>query len=302
MQDELFRIRSISQLCEMAGFGKPTHPLIHIADVSQWAIDREQVGVRYSLDLYTIALKDKSCGMIYGRHSYDFDEGVMIFTGPDQVTSTTREQRFNEVQGWMLFFHPDLIRGTGLGNAIDRYGFFSYDVNEALHLSEKEQEIVTGLVDRIQEEINGRIDSHSNRVIVSGIELLLNYSLRYYERQFNTRSAQNKDFVARIDGWLKHHFDEGLFAETGIPDAAYFAEKMHLSPRYLSDLLKKETGRSLKEHISAFIVDRAKTLLLGSDRSVSEIAFQLGFNYPHYFSRLFRSKTGVSPREYRVRR
>ncbi|GAB4417831.1 MAG: helix-turn-helix domain-containing protein [Bacteroidia bacterium] len=300
MKDEIFRVTSISQLCEIAGLSKPTHPLIHIVDVATWAIGPEQIGLRYSTDLYTIGLKDKHCGFMYGRRSYDFDEGVMMFVGPHQVSSLTQTQQPGEVQGWMLFFHPDLIRPTHLGTTIDKYSFFSYDVHEALHLSDQEQQTVTDIVQRMQDEVQGRIDHHSNSVIVSGLELLLNYSLRFYERQFNTRKAVNSDIVTQVDALLRQYYEAGRLAEAGAPGIQYLADSVHLSPHYLSDLLKKESGMSAKDYVNDFIVGKAKTLLRATDDSVSEIAYALGFNYPHYFSRLFRSRTGMTPKAYRT--
>ena len=191
MSGEIHTIKSISQLHETFGFDKPTNPLISIVDVSKWEIPDRFVGVRYTSSLYAIALKDKSCGLQYGRNTYDFNEGVLIFTAPDQVSSVTKPQALNEIQGWMLFFHPDLIRNTPLGKSIGDYGFFSYDVHEALHLSDAEQKTVNDCVTLIQQEINERIDNHSQTVISSSLELLLNLSRRYYERQFNTRAAKN---------------------------------------------------------------------------------------------------------------
>lgn len=283
----------------MMGFNKPTHPLVSIIDVSKWVIGEEVVGKKFSSDLYSIALKDKSCGMFYGRHHYDFEEGVLIFTAPNQVTSTQKEQKLNEVHGWMMFFHPDLIRGSELENRIDDYGFFSYDVHEALHLSEVEQNTLNECVNLIKNEISERIDNHSQRVITSTIELLLNYSLRYYERQFNTRKSQNVDVVSQFDSLLKAYYKEGKFTDQGTPAIDFFADAIHLSPNYLSDLLRKETGIGAKEHINNFIVDKAKTLLMNDADSISGVAYKLGFNYPHYFSRLFKSKTGVTPQEYK---
>lgn len=299
MKNEIFRVSSISELCKMCGFDKPTHPLIYIVDVSKWEIGAEHVGVKYTTDLYSIALKDKSCGIQYGRHSYDFDEGVLICMSPNQVTTITKEQKLNEIKGWMLFFHPDLIRNTNLGDTIDKYTFFSYDVHEALHLSEKEQKITSDLVEQIKNEITERIDNHSKNVVVSSIELLLNYCMRFYERQFNTRTASNNDILSKVDDLLKQYYQSGLFASAGAPTVQYLADKVHLSQHYLSDLLTKETGRSAKEHINDFIVEKAKSRLLSSQDSVSEIAYFFGFNYPHYFSRLFKSKTGLTPKEYR---
>ncbi|MBO9566778.1 MAG: AraC family transcriptional regulator, partial [Niastella sp.] len=184
MGQEIIKIRSISQLHETFGFDKPTHPLISIIDVSEWEIAEQYVGVKYTSELYTIGLKDKSCGLQYGRNNYDFDEGVMFFTAPEQVQSVSKPQALNEISGWMMFFHPDLIRNTSLGPIIDDYGYFSYDVHEALHLSDAEQKTVTDCVMMVKSEIAERIDNHSKTVIVSYLELLLNLCRRYYERQF----------------------------------------------------------------------------------------------------------------------
>jgi AraC-like DNA-binding protein len=299
MSAEIQTIKSISHLHDLFHLGKPTHPLIFIIDVSQWEIPSKFVGVKYTSALYSIALKDKSCGLQYGRNAYDFNEGVLIFTAPDQVASLMKPQARNEVQGWMLFFHPDLIRNTPLGKTIDDYRFFSYDVHEALHLSDAEQKTISNCVDLIQQEISERIDNHSQTVISSSLELLLNLSRRYYERQFNTRSARNSDVVSQFYALLNAYYKSGKFKEIGPPSIEYFADQVHLSANYLSDLLKKETGYSAKDQINNFIVDKAKTLLLAESESVSEIAYALGFNYPHCFSRLFKSKTGLTPQEFR---
>lgn len=299
MSESITHIKSIAQLHEAMGRSKPSHPLISIIDVSTIEIGEDLVGLKMTSDFYTIALKDKSCGLQYGRNHYDFNEGVLIFTAPNQVMSVEYTQELNEIQGWMLFFHPDLIRHTPLGEAIDDYSFFSYDVHEALHLSDIEQGIISDCVAMMDTEISERIDNHSQRVIVSSLELLLNYSLRYYERQFNTRTSQNKDLVSKMETLMKSYYKAGNFTTSGVPSVAYFADKVSLSANYLSDLLKKETGFSAKEHINNFIVDKAKTLLLNSSDSISGIAYTLGFNYPHYFSRLFKRKTGLTPQEYR---
>lgn len=299
MSEDILYIKSISQLHEIAGFEKPTHPLITIIDVSKWEIPKSYVGLKTTSSLYSVGLKDKSCGLQYGRNSYDFDEGVLFFTAPDQVQSITKAQEINEVHGWMLFFHPDLIRNTPLGKVIDSYKFFSYEVHEALHLSEEEQNTISDCANLIKKEISARIDNHSQTIIASFLELLLNLSQRYYERQFNTRSAQNTDVVSQFQTLLKEYYDSGQFTEKGGPTIEYFSKKILLSANYLSDLLKKETGYNAKEQINNFIIDKAKTLLLSDTDSVSGIAYTLGFNYPHYFSRLFKSKTGMTPQEYR---
>jgi len=301
MQQNFVRHRSISELHQYMGFGKPTHPLITIIDTAKLAYGEEILGHRITTDLYCIALKDSSCAMDYGRNHYDFDEGVLLFTAPDQVITLNKTQALDEVQGWMLYFHPDLIRNTTLGTKIEDYSFFSYGVHEALHLSEKEQQRITHCVQLISEEIQERIDKHTQQVIASNIELLLKYCLRYYERQFNTRSAHNTDIVSKVETLLRDYYRSDQLLAAGPPSVQFLAEKCHLSANYLSDLLKKETGKTAKDHINDFLVDKAKNLLLVSTDSISGIAYTLGFNYPHYFSRLFKRKTGVTPQEYRQR-
>ncbi|MBU1820018.1 MAG: helix-turn-helix transcriptional regulator [Bacteroidetes bacterium] len=298
MSNQILRIDSISELHRMLGLDGPRHPLISVVDAARVIIPPALVGVKLVGNFYYMALKDGSCGIEYGRNPYDFEEGVLLFTAPGQVITATREQKENEVQGWMLFFHPDLIRTSALGENIGRYSFFSYDVHEALHLSEAEAARVTYCVDQIVEEYSQRIDAHSQRVIVSNIELLLNYCLRFYERQFNVRTNLNKDVVSQFERILKAYFESGE-TTNGLPSIQYFADQLHLSQNYLSDVLKKESGRSAKDYINDYVVEKAKTVLLNSTDSVSGIAYTLGFNYPHYFSRLFKNKTGMTPQEYR---
>jgi AraC-like DNA-binding protein len=291
--------KSISQLHEVMGLEKPTHPLITIIDTSKLAYGEEVLGIKISSDLYCIALKDKSCALDYGRNHYDFDEGALIFTAPNQVIELNKTQQLDEVQGWMLYFHPDLIRNTLLGRLIENYSFFSYSVHEALHLSEQEENTLTNCINMIDEEIKSRIDNHSQQVLVSNLELLLNYCSRYYERQFHTRTAQNKDVVSKVEFLLSNYYKSNKIIESGQPTISYLAKECFLSSGYLSDLLKKETGKTAKDHINEFLVDKSKILLLGSNDSISGIAYTLGFNYPHYFSRMFKSKTGMTPQEYR---
>ena len=299
MNNNILHIKSIGQLHQSSGFGQPTHPLIAIIDTNNISFSEEMLGLRISSDLYSIALKDLSCGLDYGRNSYDFSDGVLFFSAPNQVFTVTKVQKLNEVQGWMLYFHPDLIRNTKLGELIDNYNFFNYEVNEALHLSDKEKAIICDLVKLIQNEINERIDNHSQQVLVANLELILSYSQRFYNRQFNTRAAQNSDIVAKVESLLKEYYKKNEFFDLGQPTIKYLADNCNLSPNYLSDLLSKETGRSAKDHINDFLVDKAKHLLLRSTDSVNEIAYSLGFNYPHYFGRLFKKKTGKTPQEYR---
>ena len=300
MADDFIRIRSISELHGGLGFDKPKHPLISVIDVKDLDHTKVAPGTKYSADLYYIGMKSGDCGMRYGRHHYDFTEGVLAFMAPGQVVTATGMGDFDEDYGFMLYFHSDLIRATPLGENIDSYSFFSYDTHEALHLSDAEKQTMADMVKLIKDEYNQRIDNMSQRVIVSSLELLLNYCLRFYERQFNTRTASNKDVISEVEHQLKDYYKSGQLPEYGPPSIHFLAEKVNLSPAYLSDLLKKETGRSAKDHINDFLVDKAKTLLLSTEDTVSEIAYSLGFNYPHYFSRLFKQKTGTTPQKFRT--
>lgn len=299
MAEDIIHIKSVTQLHELLGYEKPKHPLISVVDVSKLKITDELLNVKLVANLYYIALKNKDCGMQYGRNQYDFEEGVLAFAAPNQVVMAKSKVEFDEDDGWLLFFHPDLIRTSPLGEDIDNYSFFSYDNHEALHLSDAEKQTLKNTVDMIKEEYNQRIDNHSQRVIVSSLELLLNYCSRFYERQFNTRSNENRNIVSRVEDILKEYYQSGELTELGPPSLQYLADKVNLSQNYLSDLLKKETGRSAKDHINDFLINKAKNLLLSTEDSVSEIAYALGFNYPHYFSRLFKNKTGITPLKYR---
>lgn len=299
MPEEIVSIESISQFHQMMGYEKPKHPLITIIDASKLTITKEMIGQKLRTDLFYIALKDKNCGVMYGKNHFDFDDGVLIFNAPQQIITATEEINPGDTKGWILYFHPDLIRTYNLGKVIEDYSFFKYETKEALHLSDEEKNILTDCVEKMQLEYKQRIDNYSQSIIVSNLELMLNYCLRFYERQFHTRSTENKSIVVQFNKHLKNYFDLNLHNEDGIPSIQYFSDQANLSQHYFSDLLKKETGRSAKDHINDFVIERAKTLLLNTNQSVSEIAYQLGFNYPHYFARLFKSKTGNTPIEYR---
>jgi len=250
--------------------------------------------------MYWISVKDKSCGTEYGRKSFDFSEGVMTFTAPNQVYRATQTIDSGEIEGWMLYFHPDLIRNTRLEKQIQQYTFFKYEVHEALHLSTAEETTVNEVMENIRTEYEQRIDNHSHRVIITNLELLLDYSLRFYERQFNTRTSYSKDVVSVFLENLRDYYEQNQPSENGLPSIKMFAEQAHFSPHYFSDLIKKETGRTPKEHVNEFVVGRAKSLLRETELSVSEIAYLLGFNYPHYFTRLFKSRTGQTPGKFRA--
>lgn len=298
--EEIIRIKSITTMHQMLDIQPPQHPLVSVVDVSKLKITEEMIGVRVSADFYYVGLKNAECGSHYGKNEYDFDKGVLAFTAPNQVIAAKSTTDFDQEHGWMLFFHPDLIRGTSLGKNIDKYSFFNYDINEALHLSDNEKQTLNDCVQKIKEEYGREADNHSQRVIVSCIELLLNYCQRFYERQFQSRAEQNQDALIKVENVLKEYMQPELLEKHGLPSVSHIADKVNLSPNYLSDLLKKETGRSAKDHINDVLIDKAQSnLLLNTQASVAEIAYSLGFRYPHYFIRLFKTKTGLTPQQYR---
>ena len=297
---EIVRINSVSQIHEFLGIPGPQHPLITVLPIDKRMVTANYGDTTFVLDLYQISLKKGIKGNIsYGRNSYDFQDGTMVFTKPDQSMKFSRQEDFSKVSGWTIIFHPDLIRKSELGRVIENYDFFSYEIYEALHLSNEEQDALTELVKKIEKEFSHIIDRHSQELIVSNIKLLLDYCSRYYDRQFFTRTNLNKDHVSRFEALLKDYFKSDKPTELGLPSVKYCGSELNMSAHYLSDLLKKETGRSAQDHIYYYLIERAKTLLLSSGESVSQVAYDLGFEYPNHFSKLFKSKTGMSPVEYR---
>lgn len=291
-------IESISQIHEALGLEKPTNPLISIIDMSSYDVKEDWIDVKYTSSMYCIILKDQSCGLDYGRNTYDFQEGVLSFMAPEQVFSISSKPG-QKINGWMLNIHPELIRNSALGTKIKNYNFFYYDVHEALHLSQQEQDTLNDCIRIIDEEIQERIDRHSNTVVVSGLEFLFNFCNRFYERQFNTRSAGNLDVLSKVETLLSQYYKSNSMDNLGLPTVSYLAKNINLSAGYLSDLLKVETGKTAKDHINFFLIDKAKTILLNSKTSVSEVAYELGFEYPQHFSKIFKKSTGLSPSEYR---
>ena len=295
--NESIHIKSVSHLHQLLQIKKPGHPLISVIRHTK-DMNLEFGDVTFNSDLYFISLKENIKGHLkYGRNSYDFDQGTLVFIAPGQITATNNEVE-PDLGGWSIFFHPDLIRASNLGKTISDYNFFNYDTHEALHLSTFERESLTECVKKIDTEISENIDSHSQDLIIQNIETILKYGLRYYERQFQSRSHQNLDKISDFEVFLKRYMSESL-QKHGIPTLEFCGQAMHMSGKYLSDLLKAETGRSLLEHIHAAIIEKAKTALVGSDLPIVEIAYALGFNYPQHFSKMFKTKTGVSPKAYR---
>lgn len=299
---ELIKIASITETHDFLGLPKPKHPLVSVIRATDALKDIEVDNIKYSLGLYQISLKDNCPISItnYGRNSYDFEEGTMVFVAPNQVLEFKKENVNAEDNGWSIVFHPDLIRQSELGKKIDQYSFFTYATNEALHLSDEERQTLTDIVEKIEKEYNGNIDAHSQTLIISNIELLLNYCTRFYDRQFFTRTNLNKDFVSEFEQVLKNYYQEDKQTKLGIPTVQYCGEQLNMSAKYLSDLLRKETGQSTQDHIHEFIINRAKNKLLSSQVSVSEIAYELGYEYPQYFSKIFKKKTNMSPSEFRT--
>ncbi|KMQ68779.1 AraC family transcriptional regulator [Chryseobacterium sp. FH2] len=294
-----YSIKSISELHELFHLPKPHNPLISVADVSLFDYENNrEVWKHFSQDFYCVSVKQgNKCKMRYGQRYYDFNEGVMIFTKPGQVFSVSETDAY-QATGFALFFKADLIRNYPLGKSINQYGFFSYDLSEALHLSETEMNVVSALIQQIQQELKSNIDTFSQDIIVSHLDLLLNYANRFYNRQFITRKPASDEVLVRLENLLNDYFNENI-VETGLPTVQFVAQQLNLSPDYLSDMLRSITGQTTQQHIHNKLIDKSKELLATTNLSVSEIAYQLGFEYPQSFNKLFKKKTDISPSEFR---
>ena len=298
MKNIIFKVETIDQLHQIAGFSKPKNPLVTVIDYSKVDQVNAPESGSFACSFYSINFK-KHCSFLYGRQTFDHQEGTLHCTAPEQIISFDRTKEEGSSEGWGLYFHPELIRHTDLGKKINEYGFFTYNENEALHLSDDEKNTLINILKLIQNEYNTNIDKHSNELIVSNIELLLNYCKRFYGRQFITRAGQNKDIIVRFEKFISEYCNSKQIEEKGIPSVKYCAEKMNLSSNYFSDLLKNETGKNTQEHIHYYMLEKAKYLLSSSNLSISEIAYNLGFEYPQSFSKFFKNKSGVSPTLYR---
>ena len=280
-------------------FGLGTlHPLVNIVDFSK---SEPIKGIpRSILGFYTISLKqDKGSGLKYGRNYYDFDEGTLVFFAPGQVVEMEFQPEEFKPTGYAVQFHPEFIRNTSLGHSINNYSFFSYEVHEALHLSEDERRIVIDCLMKIESELRHPIDKHSKSLVVSYIELLLNYSIRFYDRQFITRSDISVDVLARFEKLMNEYFITSQQLTSGLPSVKYCADKLCFSPNYFGDLIKKETGKSPQEHIQLKVINMAKEKIFEHGKTISEVAFELGFKHPQHFSKLFKQIVGTTPGEYR---
>jgi AraC-like DNA-binding protein len=273
------------------------HPLLSLLDLSKGNPLKRS---KFRLDFYAIIIKDSKCGDLrYGLKHYDYEEGTIVFFGPGQVGGTEPEGEWHQPYGLALVFHPDLIKGTSLAKTIHEYSFFSYDSCEALHVSEKERALIDICFGNIETEVKQNIDKHSKKILVANIELLLKYCSRFYDRQFITRETANHQVIEKFENLLTDYILSENLQNIGLPSVTYFAEELHLSPNYLGDLLKKETGKTTLELIHLKILDLAKEMVIDTSKSISEIAYELGFKYPQHFTRLFKQKVGVSPNEWR---
>ncbi|WP_081209149.1 AraC family transcriptional regulator [Salegentibacter sediminis] len=292
---DLVKIDSISQYNELKAI--PTrHPLITAFDSST---AKPLHSGNFSFGFYAIFLKGVNCGQLqYGRNNYDYEEGTLVFMGPGQVVGIKSQKDYNP-KGFALLFDPEFIKGTPLAANIHRYNFFSYELNEALHLSKKEQQIVKELFLKIDYELDQNIDKHSKTIVANNIELLLNYCERFYDRQFITRENLNKGILSNFEKLLHEYFHSENPKQIGLPSVAYFAEELNLSPNYFGDLIKKETGKSAMDHIHLKLIDIAKEKIFEADKSISQIAYELGFKYPQHFTRMFKKGTGYTPAQYR---
>lgn len=296
--DKIIKLENIDQYNSLYGL-ETLHPLVSVVDLTKATKTVNHIQMTYGL--YALFLKQtKSCDIKYGRQSYDYQEGTIVCFAPGQTIGVETLEDEVSPQVYGVIFHPDLIRETSLGKNIKNYTFFSYAVNEALHLSDQERGIVMDCLEKISIELEHAIDKHSKALIAMNIELLLNYCMRFYERQFITRSNANKDALSQFEQLLEEYFQSQHPMQDGLPSVKYFADKVCLSPNYFGDMVKKETGRTPQEHIQEKVIELAKEHITETDETVSQIAYTLGFQYPQHLCRLFKRRVGCTPNEYRL--
>jgi AraC-like DNA-binding protein len=297
----IYRFNSIAEFHKMSGLPKPEHPLVSLVDYGLVDYQTDDTQISWMQNFYSIGLKRNIQGKFkYGQQQYDFDEGLMTFVAPKQVVSITLDKsQTTKPSGLLLFIHPDFLWNTNLAKTISKYDFFGYNVNEALFMSEKEEAVITDILKNIQREYHSAIDKFTQNIIIAQIEQLLGYCERFYQRQFITRAKSNHQILARVETILDNYFnDENLIAK-GAPTAQYLAEQLFLSPNYLGSLLKSLTGNSTQTHIHEKLIAKAKEKLSTTNLTVSEIAYELGFEHSQSFSKLFKTKTNQSPLEFR---
>ncbi|GAB3931183.1 helix-turn-helix domain-containing protein [Mucilaginibacter myungsuensis] len=297
-QTDPIMIRSITDFCDLLGHPKPEHPLLTMVELTCGANYPELPGNKLIYDFYTVFIKRNVKGVMkYGQKEYDFKEGVMGFSAPKQVFMIDGLDPSTEITGWFLAFHPDLIRKYDLGKKIKDYNFFSYSVNEALHLSDKEERMIEKMMRDIRTEYQQPIDAFSQDVMVSQLDLLLTYCNRFYNRQFITRRNAEESLLNKFTDVVSAYFEQEHIDE--LPNVNDISAQLNVSPHYLSDMLRTLTGQSAQQHIHGHLIEKAKELLLTTNLSVNETAYRLGFEYPQYFNRLFKNKTGVTPAAFR---
>lgn len=300
-ENSIQQFSSISDAHRAFGIQKPRHPLVSLIDNAIHHVDFKAVTHSHALAFYKISYKPRHSGKLkYGQGFYDFDEGGLLFASPGQIIGHNPDMDMNDCSQYTLLIHPDFLLNYPLAKKIKEYGFFSYSVNEALHWSDQEKEIIISIFKNIGDEINSRIDEFSQDVIISQIELLLTYSNRFYKRQFITRKAVHNDYLVRLETIFDEYFNDEKLVAKGLPTVQFLADKLSISPSYLSDMLRSLTGQNAQQHIHGKIIENAKVKLSATDLSISEIAYQLGFEHPQSFSRLFKSKTNQSPLEFRA--
>lgn len=293
------RIKSISEFLEFRGLPKPEHPLVTVYNFEDLKYLNKEEPKSLILDFYSIALKrNANAKMRYGQQEYDFKEGVLLFISPGQVFSIEGNAELQHT-GWSLLIHPDFLWNTPLAQKIKQYEYFGYAVHEALHLSDKEEKMIISIMKNIQQEYQSNIDKFSQDVIIAQIELLLTYAERFYNRQFITRKISNHQILARLENLLEDYFNGDFLSQKGLPTVHFIAENLNVSANYLSGLLKLHTGQSTQQHIHNKLIEKAKEKLSTTNLSISEIAFKLGFEHQQSFSKLFKTKTNVSPLEFR---
>lgn len=295
------RIKTINEYHQIMGLPKPEHPLVSVINMESIKQLPPNESISLVFDFYSISLKKNFNGKIkYGQQDYDFDEGVMFFISPGQVfgIEVNKNEAINH-SGWLLLVHPDFLWNTPIGKTIKQYEYFSYSVHEALHLSEKEETTITGIMQKIEQEYHSNIDVFTQDVIIAQLELLLTYAERFYHRQFITRKISNHKILNHLEDILSEYFNGNVAVQKGLPTVQYIAEALHVSPGYLSGLLKALTGQSTQQHIHDKLIEKAKEELSTTNLSVSEIAYALGFEHPQSFSKLFKTKTNFSPLEFR---
>ena len=296
--DKILNLDSVDLYNKLYGL-ETLNPLVSVIDLNKATSSVDLI--RFNYGIYALYLKlEKACDIKYGRQTYDYQEGTIVCFAPGQTAETNPTTDKVQVNAHGILFHPDLLRGTSLGKNIKKYTFFSYEVNEALHLSEEERSIVMDCLKIIRMELEHGVDKHSKILLVNHIELLLNYCMRFYERQFITRGKTNRDVLTRFENLLDEYFESTLAEQDGLPTVKYFADKLCLSSNYFGDMFKKETGKSPQEYIQEKVIELAKERISDTADTVSQIAYSLGFQYPQHFCRLFKKRVGYTPSEYRA--